>query len=204
MKGVILTLIQKISTVWYSCIYTLSSQCLEVWLFVLHNSSGGRARRDIECFQGRPGGLSVQWQSKHKGWGARLWDGHQMDQTRLQLQSAGNKTGHDAVGRSKVHQNASWDKKVRQNPITTDGTDAVHLQGRISVVVLSILPVCFERRTAWKTWQATPRSFLVVFINFVLQMQLYTAVVHNPRSALPSECALFLVTHHLFVRHSTE
>lgn len=97
----------------------------------------------------------------------------------------------------------SWDEKVRQNPITTDSTDAVHLQGRISVVVLSTLPVCFKRHTAWKTRQVTPRSFLVVFINFVLQMQLYTAVVHIPRSASLWECALFLVTLHLFVRHCT-
>ncbi len=51
-----------------------------------------------------------------------------------------------------------------------------------------------------KNRQVTPRSLLVVFINFVLQMQPNTAVVRNPRGALPSECALFLATLHLFFR----
>lgn len=58
---------------------------------IFNNSSGGRARRDFECVQGGSGSLLVQRQSQHQGWGAGLWDGHQMDKTRLQLQSSGNK-----------------------------------------------------------------------------------------------------------------
>lgn len=83
--------------------------------------------------------------------------------------------------------------------VTTGSTDPVCLRSRISAAVLST-----PRGTQHeKPSKVTPRSLLVVFINFVLQMQPNTAVVHNPRSALPSECALFLVTLHLFVRHCT-
>lgn len=77
------------------------------------NSSGGRTGGDTERFQRGPGGLFVQRQSEHEGWGARVRDGHQVDQTGPQHQSAGSKT--PLWCHSALHQNCtvsvSWDKK---------------------------------------------------------------------------------------------
>lgn len=42
-----------------------------------------------------------------------------------------------------------------------------------------------------------------LLINFVPQMPANAAAVCNPTGALPSACALFLATLHLFVRHCT-
>lgn len=139
-----------------------------------------------------------------------------MDQTRLQHQSAGKKKREPSVFMSApvwcysvLYQNEHTSMCIMRPKceiktlVTTDSTDTVCLQSCTSVVVLSIIPVSSERYTTLKTRQVTPRSLLVVFINFVLQMQANTAVVCNPMGALPSECALFLVTLHLFVRHCT-
>lgn len=65
-----------------------------MFCFVIYRElifSGGRTRGDPECFQGGLAVLPVQRQSKHESWGAGLRDGHQMDQTRPQLQSPGTK-----------------------------------------------------------------------------------------------------------------
>lgn len=87
-----------------------------------------------------------------------------------------------------THVRASWDLKKKKKKkwdealVTTDCTDKMPYFCRAVV---------------------TPRSLLVAFINFVLQMQPNTAVVRIPMGALPSESALFLVSLHLFVRHCT-
>lgn len=130
-----------------------------------------------------------------------------MDKTGPQLQSAGNKRQlmsvfvkcmsalfiHYCVLPNSTPCVSRGRKKRDKTLVTTDS--------RISVVVLSTLAVCSESYTAWKTRKVTTCSLLVVFINIVLQMQPNTAV-HNPRSVLAPECALFLVKL-LFVRHCT-
>lgn len=70
--------------------------------------------------------------------------------------------------------NVSWDKKVRQNPITTDSTDAVHLQGHISVVVLSIL--CLLQEAHSMKNKTSDSSF---FLSSVHQLCASDAALHS-------------------------
>lgn len=129
---------------------------------LFHNSSGGRTGRDFERVQGGSGGLSVQRQSQHQGWGAGLWDSHQMDQTRAQLQSAGTKKEECVcevcvrfccdtavyVTKMSTHVFVSWNRAARYKTlVTTDNTDTVCLQSHISGGALSTIPVCSEGYT---------------------------------------------------------
>lgn len=80
--------------------------------------------------------------------------------------------------------------------VTAVSTEAGCLQSCCAVVVLSTVPVCAERYTE-HCKKENPHSVSVVFITFA-------AVVCTPIGALPTECVLFLVTYHLFVRDYSE
>lgn len=166
--------------------------------------SGGGTGRDFECFQGGSGDVSVQRQPQHQNWGAGLWDGYQMDQAGLTSQSAGNKTNPSPVRSCVLQPDAAvlFNKHVylyRGNTksqmktlVTTDNTDAGCLQSWAAVLRLFYqLPLSTQKTVKTKKGSL----FCLGSVH-----QMCAALVCNPIGALPSECALFLVTVHLFVR----